>query len=100
LRDAAALRPSFSLSLAADFLNLKRGGESKIKVLAERLHGHSGAIPLEVRGLPSGVVVEGAEIAAGRNETQLTFRAEAAARVCVSAVEVCGVGEWNGVRME
>lgn len=100
LRDAAALRPSFSLSLAADFLNLKRGGESKIKVLAERLHGHSGAIPLELRGLPSGVVVEGAEIAAGRNETQLTFRAEAAARVCVSAVEVCGVGEWNGVRME
>ena len=100
IRDAGTLRPSFRLSLAADFLNLKRGTEAKVRVSAERLHGYSGAIPLEVQGLPAGVVVQGAEIAAGRNEAELTFRAESAAGVCVSAVQIFGVGELNGVRME
>ncbi len=87
---AADLRPSFQLSLPADALTVNRGGEVKLKVTVERLHGFSEAIVLQVDGLPEGVTVEGTEIPEKKNDVQLVFRADAAAGVSLQALTVRG----------
>src|SRR5262249_59106790 len=48
-------QPDFRLRLAADALTLPRGGQAKLRVLAERQGGFGGPIPLTVEGLPPGV---------------------------------------------
>ena len=87
---AVDLRPSFQLSLPADALTVNRGGEVKLKVTAERLHGFAEAIELQVDGLPEGVTVEGTEIPEKKNDVQLVFRADAAAVVSLQAITVRG----------
>lgn len=95
VRETAALQPSFRLRLQADALNLKRGGDAKVQITADRQNGHVAAIPLEVTGLPAGVSVAGTEIAAGKNETQLTFKAEPTARIDVSALRIRSTQQLN-----
>jgi len=100
VQEAGTLQPFFRLRIPADALNLKRGGEAKVKVMADRQNGHTEAIPLQVGGLPPGVAVEGTEIAAGKNEAQLTFKAEATARIDVSAVRIRGTQQRDGLSAE
>lgn len=90
LRVAAAPRPDFRVILAADALAVPRGGEAKLKLRAERFGGFQGEIPLELTGLPQGVVCKNPAIPANAAEVDLTFTAEPQVRIQAARLEIRG----------
>jgi hypothetical protein len=82
--------PGFRLRVASDSLTLLRGGQAKLRVLAERQGGWNEAISLTVEGLPKGVTVTGTTLAAGQNQVDLTFAAGADAVIGPSRLSVRG----------
>jgi hypothetical protein len=94
--------PDFRLSLPSDALTVLRGGEAKLKVTAKREGGFAEAIKLNVAGLPDGVTVEAVEIAKGKGEAQLAFKAEDKATIQTAKLKIFGtamIGEQS-VRRE
>lgn len=100
VRPASSVPPSFALKLPSDALNLNRGSEATLKVLAERQHGFTGSIQCTIDGLPEGVSVDEATIASGKNETTLKLKATEEAPVAVVRLSVKGRGEADGMMIE
>ncbi|WP_425614452.1 hypothetical protein NA78x_004320 [Anatilimnocola sp. NA78] len=73
-RDAGA--PDFSLTLAADRLNIPAGGTQVLLVQATRM-GYQGAIDISLPGLPPSVSIQGNKIAEGASIALLTLSAAA-----------------------
>jgi hypothetical protein len=90
LRIAQPAGPDFRLRLAADAVTLNRGGEVKLKVLAERTGGFAEAIQLAVEGLPDGVTVASTTIAAKQAALDLVLRAEAKAAIRAGHLTIRG----------
>lgn len=81
LRLGLAPGPDFRLSLASDALTLPRGGEAKLKVIAERSGGFAGEIKLQFNGIPEGVTLTSDTIAGDKSEIEVIFKADAKSKV-------------------
>ena len=84
--------PDFELSVAASEVNMPVGGRQLLRVTAVR-RGYNGPIRLQVRGLPSDVVVAGDGIAANKTVGFLTLAGPTMSHGLISIV---GTGE-NGL---
>ena len=80
----------FQLQLPRDALTVARGSAAKLKVAATRVGGFQDEIALEVEGLPAGIEVSNNTIKAKKNDTQLTLKATADAKIDVSRVRIAG----------
>jgi hypothetical protein len=89
-------QPDFRLHLAADALTLPRGGQVKLRVLAERQGGFAGAVPLTVEGLPPGVKAANATVAAGQPATDIALTAGPAAPITATRVTIRGTASVSG----
>ncbi len=90
-----AVKPSESslrLTTALDAVTLNRGGETKLKVLAERPAGFADEIPLELEGLPEGVTVTG-KLGKGQNQVDLVLKAADTAKIATSKLRI--IGKWK-----
>jgi hypothetical protein len=83
----------FQLTLANDAVTVLRGKQGQAKLDVQRSGGFNGPIELKFAGLPQGVTVSPTSIPAGQNNAQLTFKAEATARIGVAELTVTGSGE-------
>jgi hypothetical protein len=90
LRLAPPGAPDYRLTLAADVLSLPRGGQGKLRVQADRLGGFNEPITINVEGLPAGVTVSPATVAAGQNAVEIAFKAENSAVIASSLLTVRG----------
>jgi hypothetical protein len=81
----------FQLRLAADTLTLPRSGQAKLRVLVEP--PVATPIQLEIDGLPAGVTATGTTIAANAATTELTFKADSAAKIQPSRLSVRGTAK-------
>jgi hypothetical protein len=96
LRLAAPPAQGFRLRLAADAVTLPRGGQAKLKVLAERLGGFADAIPLAIDGLPAGVKATNLSVSANQNAVEVSFAADATAAIDSVALTVRGEAPVGG----
>lgn len=80
------------LSTVLDSATLLRGGETKVKVLAERPAGFADEVALEIEGLPEGVTVTG-KLGKGQNQVDLVLKADAATKIATSRLRI--VGKWK-----
>lgn len=94
--EAAPAAPDFRLRLAAEVVNVPRGGTAKVKVTADRLGGFDGPIEVAADGLPDGVTAAKVEIPKGRGDVEITFAAERLARVATADVRVAGAATVAG----
>jgi hypothetical protein len=85
--------PDFRLVLATDAVTVPRGGQSKLKILAERLGGFKEAIALACGGLPEGISASPVIMAPGQNSVELLLKADAAARIDVSRCTITGMAK-------
>ena len=92
----SAPRPDFRLAFASDAVTLYRGATAKLRVSAERLGGFAGPIKLAVEGLPGGVNVAPAEVGANQPQADLTFTADAAAKIETARLRIVGAAEIDG----
>ncbi len=83
---------SLRLTTTLDVLTLNRGGEAKLKVLAERPAGFADEIPLELEGLPEGVTVTG-KLGKGQNQVDLVLKAADTTKIATSKLRI--VGKWK-----
>jgi len=88
--------PDFRILLSSDAMTVDRGSSGKLKLNAERTGGMTGEITLQVKGLPKGVTVTGTKIGKKKPNGQLTFTADAAAKVGVSRLIVTGTAMIDG----
>ncbi|HLW66998.1 MAG TPA: hypothetical protein VKS79_16915 [Gemmataceae bacterium] len=101
---APPTKPDFRLTFAtdgrkdpsADTLALQRGGQVKLQVKAERLGGFNGPIDLAVDGLPAGVTISKAIIAANQNAADLVFQCAKDAKITASPITVRGTANIGG----
>ena len=96
VREVTPAAPDFRLRLAAEVVNVPRGGTAKMKVTADRLGGFDGPIEVTAAGLPEGVTVAKAEIPKGRADAEVVFSAGPAARVATTAVRLTGTATVAG----
>ncbi len=90
LRIAPPAGPDFRLHLAADVLNVPRGGKANYTVRAERLGGFTGPIALTFDGLPQGVTVGKPQLAANQAAVNLAFTADVKAPIVSTLLKVRG----------
>ena len=96
-----AVRPADSpmrLSTALDALTLLRGGEMRIKILAERPSGFADEVSLDIEGLPEGVAVTGNKLGKGQNQVDVVLKAEATTKIATSRLRI--VGKWKVAEQE
>ena len=86
----------FALWLQTDAVTLPRGGQAKLKVLADRIGNLKEPIALTVTGLPAGVSVSGNMLAAGQTAVDLTFKAEGVAAIDVARLKIEGTATLAG----
>ncbi len=96
LRVTQPRSPDFRLWLAADAVTVPRKGQAKLKILADRLAGFKDAVALKVDGLPAGVTVGAATLAAGQGGVELVFKAEETAKVQPSRIAIRGEAKVAG----
>jgi hypothetical protein len=104
LRIAKAPAPDFRLSLATDpriaaapdAVTVPRGGQAKLKVNAERIGSFKESIALTVDGLPKGITAAPATIAAGQSSSELTFKADADAKIAPAHLRIHGAAKIDG----
>lgn len=80
------------LSTTLDSVTLLRGGDVKIKVLAERPAGFADEVSLNIEGLPEGATVTG-KLGKGQNQVDVVLKADAAAKIATSRLRI--VGKWK-----
>ncbi len=85
----------FTLRIAADILNVDRGGQAAFKVDVQRF-GFNDPIELSCEGLPAGVTLSGGSIAQGANQANLTFKAEAGTKIGLASVKIIGTAKRDG----
>ena len=73
-------RPDFSLSAAADIVNVVQGARGELELRVDRQGGLSCPIDLKVEGLPDGVRVEPDQVPAAQEVVKLAFIAAADTR--------------------
>ncbi len=75
-------KPDFTLELASDNLNLMPGGSAELTVTAQRRGGFEHPIELRLEGLPEGIAISGATIAAKQTTGKIKLQVgdDAAAR--------------------
>jgi hypothetical protein len=83
----------FGLVLAADVLALPQGGQGKIKVVADRVGGHTEPIELTLEGLPEGTTAQPTTIPAGQLALDITLKADAKAVVQGSRLTIRGTAK-------
>lgn len=104
LRIAKPAAPDFRLYLAVDPRNssigdavtVLRKGQAKLKINADRIGGFKEPIALTVDGLPAGITAAPATLAAGQTSMDLTFKAEADAKIVATHVRIQGTAKVNG----
>jgi hypothetical protein len=85
----------YRLTLNRDAITVMRGAAAQANVTVERLGGFEGPIELKIAGLPTGVTVNPTTIAAKQNSAQLSFKADATAKVGGVELSVEGVAELD-----
>src|SRR5262249_58253944 len=98
LRVERPLAPDFQLRLVAEAptglvagaLALVRGGEAKLKILAERVGGFKEPIQLKIDGLPQGVAASGLTIPAQHAAPSIVLQDTPAVRVAAYRLAVRG----------
>jgi hypothetical protein len=85
--------PDFRLVLVSDAVTVPRGGQAKLKILAERLGGFKEAIEVSCGGLPEGVSANALVMAPGQNTIELILKADAGARIDVSRCTITGTAK-------
>jgi hypothetical protein len=96
LRIAAPGPQDFRLQLQPDALTLPRGGQARLKILAERHGGFKGPIALAIDGLPRGVTFSPTTLAAGQGALDLNFKADKNALIGASRLTIRGTATING----
>lgn len=83
----------FSLTLSSDAITLPRGGEVRVKLLAERTD-FPDDVAIRVEGLPEGVTVAN-DLKLGKGQKQMEFvlKADTTAKITTSQLRV--VGSWK-----
>ncbi len=97
LRVAPLPAPDFRLQLASDAVSVPRGGQVKLKILAQRLGKFDQPIQLEFEGLPAGVTATSTVIAAKQLAVDVTLKAEAGAIIRAGHVVVKGSAKVGNV---
>ncbi len=92
VRVAKSSESSLKLTTILDAVTLNRGGDVKVKVLAERPAGFADEIPLDVEGLPEGVTVTG-KLGKGQNQVDVVLKAADTAKIATSKLRI--VGKWK-----
>jgi len=82
--------PNFRITVPSDSINVPRGGEFKLKVLAERLGDLKEEIELEFQNLPAGVTVESAMIPKNKSNVQIVLKAAENAKIEISRITLVG----------
>lgn len=115
LKIGPAPLPAFELRFATDAVNVYRETpglsdeekklrpqikQGQLKIEAVRVGGFKGAIDLICDGLPEGVTAKNPKIAAGEGKVDLVFTASPAARIQAKRIQIRGVAEINGQRLE
>jgi hypothetical protein len=88
--------PDFQLQFAGDVLSIDRGGQGKLKVLAERLGGLTQPIALTVEGLPPGTMATAMTMATGQNSAEIPIKTEKSARIGATPIKVRGTAMVAG----
>jgi hypothetical protein len=83
---------SLRLTTVLDAITVNRGGETKVRVLAERPTGFNEEISLNLEGLPEGVTTAG-KINKGQNQVELVLKAADTAKIATSKLRI--VGQWK-----
>jgi hypothetical protein len=96
LRIAPPPSLNFRLHLATDALTLNRGGQGKLRLLAQRPGGFALPIALQIEGLPKGVTVSGTTIAANQAAVDLIFKADKSATIQASRLTIRGTAKVGG----
>ncbi|HWY86898.1 MAG TPA: hypothetical protein VNX28_09245, partial [Gemmataceae bacterium] len=89
-------RPSFSLRLDTDCVNIVQGGKKEIDVLVRRSGGFTGPIDLTASGLPDGVQLENARIAERQTRIKLSLAAKTDTRPSDAVVRLVGTAMHLG----
>ena len=92
---AAPPMPDFRLTLTADAITVPRKGQAKLRISAERRGGFNTPIVLRAMGLPPGVTVAPATIPAGQTTVDLTFKADAAAKIRPAHIWITGTANGS-----
>jgi hypothetical protein len=93
LRVAPPPAADFRLRLPSDAITLNRGSQTNFKISAERLGGFAGEIELAFDGLPPGVTAANTKLAGNQNELQVTLKAEAAAKIQATRLQIRGTAK-------
>jgi hypothetical protein len=88
--------PDVRLHFDADALTLRRGGQVKLRMLADRLGGFGGPVALAVTGLPAGVKAANTTLAAGQPAVEITFDADKTAAVGGARLSITGTATLGG----
>jgi hypothetical protein len=98
--------PDYRLQLASDgqgpgkvspdALTLPRGGQARLRVVAQRMDGFAGPIELRLSGLPAGVSASAATIAAGQNTADITLSTTSFAALGTAHLQVHGSARLDG----
>jgi hypothetical protein len=86
-------RSGFHLHAALDTLTVPRGGETKLKIRADRLGNFTEEIGLEVLSLPEGVTAAPAKIGKNGRDVDLVFKADPAAPVRQARIQIQGTAK-------
>ncbi len=97
VREAA---PAFTLGLASDFINVPQGGKAELPVTVRRTGGCVAPVEIEVEGLPPGVRVEPAQLAANQDSVKLSFVAEQDAQPSDATLRVIGKAPGSAQPLE
>lgn len=81
------------LTTPLDAVTILRGGELRVKVLADRPQGLADEIELNIEGLPEGVTVSGNKLGKGQNQVDVVIKATETAKVATSRLRI--VGKWK-----
>jgi hypothetical protein len=87
--------PDFRLRLAENVLTLNRGGQAKLKVLADRTAA-PGPMQLAIEGLPPGVTASKSQIGAGQVAVDVMLKADASAKIDIAHLTIRGTMTSNG----
>ncbi|QEL17937.1 PPC domain-containing protein [Limnoglobus roseus] len=100
VRDPSSVEPGFRLSLATESLNVPRGSTVKVKATVERLGGFTGTVELAAEQLPPGITAAKATIAEKQTATDMTFAADANAKVMPGTVTITGTSKTRTAKSE
>lgn len=91
--------PDFSLQVTPDNPAVPAGAATVVTVTARRL-GYNGPIQLRLEGLPAGVAVSPAVVAAGQNSALFTLSAPAGTALAGSQFRLVGTAAIDGKNVE